>query len=714
MTQAPQSATTVDRPPGKIVTFYSYKGGTGRSMALANVAWILASNGKRVLVVDWDIEAPGLHRYFAPFLLDHELSTSDGVIDFLGRYADAVVTPPRTEGDNRDDWYLAYADITRLATSLEWKFNANGTLDFIGAGRQSAAYPGRVANFPWQAFFERLGGGTLLDAARERMRAEYDYVLIDSRTGVSDAAGICTIQLPDALFVCFTLNNQSIAGAARIARLVSEKPGKAEMPIYPVPMRVEDAEKDKRDARWKYAKSTFAAFPNGMTLSDRESYWKRMEVRYYPYYAYEELLAVFGDLAGKDGTLLAAMERLTAHVTNGEVTALPPMEDRARLLYRDMYAWQSDRVSGSRDVVGQAEHTLKELPTSNQIAAKRFLLRLVRVGRSDEGGTDGRAKFPERELSGSENLLRAFASGGIIRLEADPSLGEEFIELSDDMLIRRWPTLRQWVEEDRSFLLWRQQLRTYLADWQRTDRDRGALLSGRPLAEAGSFMQSRADDISSAERAYIEASLTAEAEEQKRKETELQQLNAERQRHAEEIARYKSAAPAPMTTTRELAIAPDGSAMGDRRRGCCPHPDRRRGSDELASWRKTGDELPRRWGRRRVARYSCRTRRGSWRRQRRVRPHRQCARVRFDLLARVHDARGALRGARYVRRCGGGLWPRDRVRLDHGWRIPEARHRTQSPEAERSGNRRPQSRPRAAAAQHAGARRARTRVPVPA
>ena len=37
---------------GKVVTFYSYKGGTGRTMALANVAWILAANGKRVMVAD--------------------------------------------------------------------------------------------------------------------------------------------------------------------------------------------------------------------------------------------------------------------------------------------------------------------------------------------------------------------------------------------------------------------------------------------------------------------------------------------------------------------------------------------------------------------------------------------------------------------------------------------------------------------------------------
>ena len=53
---------------GRIVTFYSFKGGTGRTMALANVAWILAANGLRVLIADWDLESPGLHRFFQPFL----------------------------------------------------------------------------------------------------------------------------------------------------------------------------------------------------------------------------------------------------------------------------------------------------------------------------------------------------------------------------------------------------------------------------------------------------------------------------------------------------------------------------------------------------------------------------------------------------------------------------------------------------------------------
>ncbi len=46
-----------------VVTFYSYKGGVGRTMALANVAALLAQDGRRVLVVDFDLEAPGVPSY---------------------------------------------------------------------------------------------------------------------------------------------------------------------------------------------------------------------------------------------------------------------------------------------------------------------------------------------------------------------------------------------------------------------------------------------------------------------------------------------------------------------------------------------------------------------------------------------------------------------------------------------------------------------------
>src|ERR1041385_6770285 len=70
------------RPQGLICTFYSYKGGVGRSMALANIALLLARRGKRVLAVDWDLEAPGLNYYFAS-LEKQEPTQKGGLIAFL-------------------------------------------------------------------------------------------------------------------------------------------------------------------------------------------------------------------------------------------------------------------------------------------------------------------------------------------------------------------------------------------------------------------------------------------------------------------------------------------------------------------------------------------------------------------------------------------------------------------------------------------------------
>src|SRR5215211_3783158 len=48
-----------------IVTFYSFKGGVGRSMALANIARQFQLRGLNVVMVDWDLEAPGLETFFS-------------------------------------------------------------------------------------------------------------------------------------------------------------------------------------------------------------------------------------------------------------------------------------------------------------------------------------------------------------------------------------------------------------------------------------------------------------------------------------------------------------------------------------------------------------------------------------------------------------------------------------------------------------------------
>lgn len=281
---------------GRIVTFYSYKGGTGRTMALANTAWILAANGKRVLAVDWDLEAPGLHRFFHPFLDPSTLGATTGVIDLITEYAWAATSPVQ----RADDWHRDYARIQPHAVSLApealgWEFPQGGTLDFVSAGRQNREYSATVSTFDWDNFYDRLGGGHFFDALRDDMKANYDYVLIDSRTGLSDIADICTVHLPDVLVDCFTLSDQSIDGAASVARQISERYTGRPISIFPVPMRIDEGEKEKADAYRALARLKFDRLPRDLSGDELTAYWGAVEIPYRPYYAYEETLATFGD-----------------------------------------------------------------------------------------------------------------------------------------------------------------------------------------------------------------------------------------------------------------------------------------------------------------------------------------------------------------------------------------------------------------------------------
>jgi MinD-like ATPase involved in chromosome partitioning or flagellar assembly len=322
-------AAVARRPgQGRVVTFYSYKGGTGRSMVLANIAWILAANGRRVLAVDWDLEAPGLHRYFHPFLLDPQLSATEGVIDFVSRFVGHAVSGAGRTGEELDP---GLADLTEYAVRIDHEFPDGGQLDFVPAGRQGPGYAAKVNSFDWQTFYDRLGGGPFLQSMREVLLAEYDVVLIDSRTGVSDTAGVCTVDLPDDLVVCFTLNQQSIEGAAAVAQSVRAQRVAEPVNVHPVPMRVEFAEKLRLERARDAARERFDPFLRHLARRDRDRYWGEVEVVYQPFYAYEEVLAVFGDRPHLTGSVLSAVERLADWLTGGAVSGLPELPERERL-----------------------------------------------------------------------------------------------------------------------------------------------------------------------------------------------------------------------------------------------------------------------------------------------------------------------------------------------------------------------------------------------
>ncbi|MGW5264229.1 FxSxx-COOH system tetratricopeptide repeat protein [Microbispora sp. NPDC004025] len=327
---------------GQIVTFYSYKGGTGRTMALANVAWILASNGKRVLVADWDLDSPGLYRFYQPFI-DISIASEPGIVDLIRSYEWAARRALPAEGKPAD----ARAQLRRVIQeqarvrpyvfSLDWSFPDGGVLDYLPRGRQNLDYTRTVSAMDWDLFFDVLHGADFFDELRADMRRDYDYVLIDSRTGLSDVADICTMHLPDVLVDCFTLSNQGILGGAQVARTVQERMLSRDIRILPVPMRVDQAEMDKMEVGRAFAFHAFRGLPAGLNEAGRQEYWSAVEVPYQAFYAYEEILAVFGDPPGKPGSLRSAYERLTARLTDGAVTAMPYLDEAVRLRTRQRF-----------------------------------------------------------------------------------------------------------------------------------------------------------------------------------------------------------------------------------------------------------------------------------------------------------------------------------------------------------------------------------------
>jgi hypothetical protein len=169
------------------------------------------------------------------------------------------------------------------------------------------------------------------------MITHYDFVLVDSRTGMSDTSGICTVVLPDILVSCFTFNKQSINGAATIAGDVLRQRNDRPITIIPVPMRVEPGpaarvQAARRNASWRF-RSVFAeaGIPNAIqTLQD-------IEIPNDPYFAYEEVLAPFAPAEVRAGPILPAFARLCQRISGTDVTALPTIDERTLRNHRDTF-----------------------------------------------------------------------------------------------------------------------------------------------------------------------------------------------------------------------------------------------------------------------------------------------------------------------------------------------------------------------------------------
>jgi hypothetical protein len=277
---------------GRVVTFYSFKGGVGRSMALANIAYLLARDRHLdVIAVDWDLEAPGLHRYFN--FSDKELG--EGIIDYLGKYK-KLLREPRSEIKPED------LSIKPYLRSVE-RFEGGGSLRLLSAGSMptKSNYVEKVRGFDWNSFYADWNGAQVIEGLRKEFKELAQVTLIDSRTGFTDVGGVCTVQLPDTVVFVFVFNEQNFSGIEQIAQELSDSTNpvlqalQRKPELLFLPSRKELTEQT-RLRNWELdAVDRFGKFCDTPRIrqdyGNVATYLRKAAVPYVPYFAYGEELA---------------------------------------------------------------------------------------------------------------------------------------------------------------------------------------------------------------------------------------------------------------------------------------------------------------------------------------------------------------------------------------------------------------------------------------
>jgi tetratricopeptide (TPR) repeat protein/MinD-like ATPase involved in chromosome partitioning or flagellar assembly len=199
------------------VTFYSYKGGVGRTLALANAAYLLATDKYepcKVLLWDFDLEAPGIPHLFRC----RWGAKKQGFVDLVDTYLGEAKVPPVQE-------YIHQSEVPGI--------------DLLPAGYIDGKYSGKLERINWRLVYEKAHGYDFLESIGESIRKiepQYDYVLIDSRTGYSDVGGICLHQLPDLVVLMFRLNSQNLDGTQKVFSAIQRYRTKTKKHVDVIPV----------------------------------------------------------------------------------------------------------------------------------------------------------------------------------------------------------------------------------------------------------------------------------------------------------------------------------------------------------------------------------------------------------------------------------------------------------------------------------------------
>jgi tetratricopeptide (TPR) repeat protein len=241
--------------PGEVTTFYSFESGTARSVALTNMAVLLAGRQNAtvpVLMIDWDLESPGLHHYFDT---GHERPGHErpGLLEYFEACREQLHSLSRGALATDDE------ALARLVLdAIDWeayveRVDQSRPLYLMRAGRFDDSYGERTDRMDWDALFGACPA--LFRCFAEHMARRFRHVLVDARSGRSAAVSVCTTLLPRKLVALFTPNQRSLEGLAGVVTRAidyrcSHEDEQRPLLVYPLPSSIDSADCERR-LQWR-------------------------------------------------------------------------------------------------------------------------------------------------------------------------------------------------------------------------------------------------------------------------------------------------------------------------------------------------------------------------------------------------------------------------------------------------------------------------------
>ncbi|HEX8921513.1 MAG TPA: TIR domain-containing protein [Pyrinomonadaceae bacterium] len=222
---------------------------------------------------------------------------------------------------------------------------------------------------------------------------------------------------------------------------------------------------------------------------------------------------------GLVGTILEDVENQPGALPLLEHALLELWERRrGTMLTLEAYR-ESGGVEGA--IAKRADTIYEGFDAEQQKIVRRIMLRLTQPG---EGTEDTRRRATMTELvtrtdeSGTvEGVAQTLANARLLTTDSDAQPDKQIVDVSHEALIRGWPRLRRWIEEDRAGLRILRRLTEAAREWQ-TSKDESLLYRGARLAQAVEWRERNEDALNKEEREFLNASLAAQqAVERRRK-----------------------------------------------------------------------------------------------------------------------------------------------------------------------------------------------------